>query len=79
MIYSMMLLCGIEMKTTAYRPANYRKNTISRKNAGNSSAQDELTRSLRRNAEPPKPKERRNIKKRGNGQNSYADSRPWLK
>lgn len=67
------------MKTTAYRPANYRKNTMTRKNTGNSSAQDELTRSLKKTTESPKPKERRNVKKRANGKDSYAGSRPWLK
>lgn len=67
----------LEMKNTAYRPA-YRRNTISRKNTltRNTSAQDELTKSLKRSAEPPKPKERKNKKR---AKDSYTDTRPWLK
>ena len=56
----------VGMKKAVYRPANYRKNTLT-KNSSASSAQEELTRSLKRTA-------------KANGhKNQYSSSRPWLK
>lgn len=55
------------MKKAVYRPANYRKNTLTKNTA--TSAQDELLKSLKRKTESA-----------ANGhKNPYASSRPWLK
>ena len=52
------------MKTAAYRPANYRKNTLTR-NVSTTSAKDELLKSLKKDSRAEL--------------NPYTSSRPWLK